>query len=79
MKIASTSAASAIFIFASVSAGEAVARETVTLHGPDVVAERHAEQRGKVALVDGVLCITNNIPTRGDKGWYIRKDVDCQE
>ncbi len=76
MKIALMSVASAIFIFGSCFAG--VAREVVTLHGDGVTAERQLEHRD-AALEPYVLCSIKYLQTRDDRGWYMRRSVDCEQ
>lgn len=78
MKMPFVAAASAIFIFGTGFAGEAMARENV--------GEPHATHHEAAVIVgvrvtrrDGVLCTTEYLPTRDDRGWYIRDSVDCEE
>ena len=78
MKTMLVSAASAIFMF-----GTAFAREAaVDTIGPSHVARITAEHR--IAQFNstgegGILCTTEYVPTRDDRGWYLRKAVDCEE
>ena len=78
MKTVLISAASATFMFGTAFALEA-AVDTI---GPSHVARITAEHR--IAQFNstgegGILCTTEYVPTRDDRGWYLRKAVDCEE
>jgi hypothetical protein len=79
MKRMLISAACAIFIFGTAFAREVTASPTFILHGTSVIAARRAAQLHSDPLRGGVQCAMEYIPTRDDKGWYVRKDVDCEE
>jgi hypothetical protein len=79
MKRILISAACAIFIFGTACAREATKSPTFILHGATIIpASRVAQLNGAVGE-GGVLCTVEHIPTRDDRGWYVRKSVDCEE
>jgi hypothetical protein len=79
MKRMLISAACVVFIFGTAFAREVTASPTFVLHGASVIAARRAAQLYSDPLRGGVQCTTEYIPTRDDEGWYVRKDVDCEE
>jgi hypothetical protein len=67
-----------ILMLGSASAREAVWSPIVPNHGANIAAERQVAQfasRGE----GGVPCTTEYILTRDTRGWYLRKEVDCDE
>lgn len=79
MKRMIMSAACAIFIFGTAFAREVTASPTFVLHGASAIAARRAAQLYGDAFRSGVQCTTEYIPTHDDRGWYVRKYVDCEE
>jgi hypothetical protein len=77
MKRMIISAACAIFIFGTACAREVTNSPTFILHGATIVSARRVAQLN--STIDGVRCTTEYIPTRDDRGWYLRKSVDCEE
>jgi hypothetical protein len=79
MKRALISVSCAIFISGTACAREIEQSPTFLLHGSSVIAAHRTAQLNSVTSVDGVLCMTEYIPTRDRSGWYVRKSVDCEE
>ena len=52
---------------------------TFTLHGSTIFAARHVAQSNSVVGATGELCTTEYISTRDDRGWYVRRSVDCED
>jgi hypothetical protein len=71
-------AASATFIFGTAFAREAVVGTIVPSHVARITAEHRVAQFNSTGE-GGILCTTEYVPTRDEKGWYVRKDVDCEE
>jgi hypothetical protein len=69
----------AIFIYGTAYAREVTLSPTFTLHGSTIIAARHVAQSNSVIGATGELCTTEYIPTRDDRGWYVRRSVDCEE
>jgi hypothetical protein len=64
--------------------GTACAREvtlspTFTPHGSTISAARHVAQSNSTVGATGELCTTEYISTRDDRGWYVRRSVDCED
>ena len=78
MKTMLISAASAIFMFGTAFAREAVVSPIVPSHGARIAAEHRVAQFNSTGE-GGIPCTTEYIPTRDDRGWYLRKAVDCAE
>ena len=79
MKRTLISAVCSIFISGTAYAREVEQSPTFLIHGSSVIAARRTAQLNGVTIVDGVLCMTEYIPTRDRRGWYVRKSVDCEE
>ena len=79
MKRTFISAACAIFISGTACAREVEQSPAFPLRGSGVIAAPRTAQLNSVTIVDGVLCMTEYIPTRDRRGWYVRKSVDCEE
>jgi hypothetical protein len=80
MKRTLIAAACAIFICGTACAREVTGGPTFILHGATAItARRVAQLNSTFSVVDGVFCVTEYIPTRDDRGWYVRKAVDCEE
>jgi hypothetical protein len=79
MKRLLTSTACAIFICGTACAREVTLSPTPTLHGSTIFATRHVAQSTSVVGATGELCTTEYISTRDDRGWYVRRSVDCED
>jgi hypothetical protein len=79
MKRMLISAACAIFIFGTACAREATKSPTFILHAATIASARRVAQLNIAVGEGGVLCTTEYIPTRDERGWYVRKYVDCEE
>ena len=79
MKRLLISTACAIFICGTTCVREVTLSPTFTLHGSTIIAARHVAQSNSVIGATGELCTTEYIPTRDDRGWYVRRSVDCEE
>ena len=79
MKRLLISAACAIFICGRACAREVTLSPTPTLHGSTISAARHVAQATSVVGATGELCTAEYISTRDDRGWYVRKSVDCED
>jgi hypothetical protein len=44
-----------------------------------IFAARHVAQSNSAVGATGELCTTEYIPTRDDRGWYVRRSVDCAD
>ena len=73
------SSATALFIFGTSFAHEAIESPTVPLPGANVVAEDRGTQFPSLAPEGTVPCTTIYTPTHDNMGWYIREAVDCEE
>jgi hypothetical protein len=71
-------AASATFMFGTAFAREVVVGTIVPSHVAKITAEHRVAQFNSIGE-GGILCTTEYVPTRDDKGWYLRKAVDCEE
>jgi hypothetical protein len=78
MKIVLISAASATFMFGTAFAREAVTSTIVLSDVAKITAEHRVAQFNSIGE-GGILCTTEKVPTRDDKGLYLRRDVDCEE
>ena len=68
------------FLFAErACAREVTLSPTFTLHGSTIVAARHVARSNSAVGATGELCTTEYIPTRADRGWYVRRSVDCAD
>ena len=79
MKRLLISTACAIFICETACAREVTLSPTPTLHGSTIFATRHVAQSTSVVGATGELCTAEYISTRDDRGWYVRKSVDCED
>jgi hypothetical protein len=78
MKKLLISTACAIFICGTACAREVTLSSAFTPHG-SATAERHVAQSNSAVGATGELCTTEYISTRDDRGWYVRKSVDCAD
>jgi hypothetical protein len=79
MKKLLISTACAIFISGTACAREVTMSSTFTPHGSTTAAARHVAQSNSAVGTTGELCTTEYISTRDDRGWYVRKSVDCAD
>ena len=79
MKTLLTTTACAIFICGTAYAREVILSPTPNLHVPSTSAARHVAQSNSAVGATGELCTTEYISTRDDRGWYVRKSVDCAD
>jgi hypothetical protein len=79
MKKLLISAACAIFICGAACAREITVSSTFTLHGSTIFVARHVAQSNSAVGATGELCTTEYISTRDDRGWYVRRSVDCED
>ena len=79
MKRLLISIACAMFICGTACAREVTLSQTPTFHGSTIFATRHVAQSTSVVGATGELCTTEYISTRDDRGWYVRKSVDCED
>ena len=79
MKRLLISTACTISICGTACAREVTLSPTPTLHGPTISAARHVAQSNSVVGATGELCTREYISTRDDRGWYVRKSVDCED
>jgi hypothetical protein len=79
MKTLLISTACAILICGTACAREVTLSPTFTSHGSTIFAARHVAQSTSVVGATGELCTTEYISTRDDRGWYVRKSVDCED
>jgi hypothetical protein len=78
MKKVLISTASAILMFGTAFAREVVVSPIAPSHRTTIAAEHRFAQFNSTGE-GGIPCTSENIPTRDDRGWYLRKDVDCEE
>jgi hypothetical protein len=79
MKKLLISTACAIFICGTACAREVTLSPTFTAHGSTISAARHVAQSNTADGATGEFCTVQYISTRDDRGWYVRKSVDCQD
>ena len=79
MKRLLISAACALFICGTACAHEVTMSPTFILHGSTILAARRVAQSNIAVGATGELCTTESIPTCDDKGWYVRRSVDCED
>ena len=79
MKRLLISTACAILICGTACAREVTLSLTFTPHGSTIFAARPVAQSTSVVGATGELCTTEYISTRDDRGWYVRKSVDCED
>ena len=73
------STACALFICGTACAREAALSPTFTPHESTILAARQVAQSNIAAGATSELCMTEDIPTRDDRGWYVRRSVDCED
>ena len=73
------STAYTIFICVTACAREVTLSLTPTLHGSTISAARHVAQSTSVVGATGEPCTAEYVSTRDDKGWYVRRSVDCED
>jgi hypothetical protein len=73
------STACAISICGTACAREVTLSPTPTLHGSTISAARHVAQSSSVVGATGEPCTAEYVSTRDDRGWYVRKSVDCED
>jgi hypothetical protein len=73
-----SAATSTILMLGSASAREAVVSPILSPHEASIAAERRVAQFASTGE-GGIPCTTEYILTRDDRGWYLRKEVDCEE
>jgi len=73
------STACAIFISGTACAREVTLSQTPTLHGSTISDARHVAQSTSVVGATGEPCTAAYISTRDDRGWYVRRSVDCAD
>jgi hypothetical protein len=78
MKTLLISAASTFLMLSSAFAREAAVSPILSPPGASTAAERRVAQI-KGAGEGGIPCMTYYILTRDGHGWYLRKEVDCEE
>ena len=79
MKTLLISTACAIFICGTACAREVTLSPTPTLHGSTISAARHVAQSNSAIGATGEPCTAEYISTRDDRGWYVRRSVDCED
>ena len=79
MKTLLTTTACAIFICGTARAREVTVSQTPTLHGSTISAASHIAQSNVAVGPTGELCTAEYVPTRDDRGWYVRRSVDCED
>ena len=72
-----SAATSTILMLGSAAAREAVVSPILSPHEASI-AERRVAQFASTGE-GGIPCTTEYILTRDDRGWYLRKEVDCEE
>jgi hypothetical protein len=70
--------ASTILTLGSAFAREAAVSPSVSPLAASIAAERRVAQF-KSTGEGGIPCTTQYILTRDERGWYLRKEVDCEE
>jgi hypothetical protein len=79
MKRLLISIACAISICGTACAREVTLSQTSTPHGSTILTARHVAQSNSTVGAIGEFCTTESIPTHDDRGWHVRKSVDCEE
>ena len=79
MKRLLISTACAIFICGTACAREVTLSPTFAPHRSTISAARRIAQSNSVVGATGELCTAEYIPTHDDRGWYVRKSVDCAD
>ena len=78
MKTMLIAAASAISMLGSALAREAAVSPILSPHEASVAAERRVAQFASTGE-GGIPCTTEYMLTHDGRGWYLRKEVDCEE
>jgi hypothetical protein len=78
MKTNISAAALTLLMLGSSDAREAVVSPILSPHEASIAAERRVAQFASTGE-GGIPCTTEYILTRDDRGWYLRKEVDCEE
>ena len=73
------STACAVFICGTGGAREVALSPTFTPHESTILAARQVAQSNSAVGATGELCTTEYISTRDDRGWYVRRSVDCED
>ena len=73
------STACAFFVCGTACAREVAMNPTFTPHGPTIFSARQITQSNSVVGATGELCTAEYIPTRDDRGQYVRMAVDCED
>lgn len=71
-------AASTSLMLGSASARQAVVSSLLSPPEASVAAERRVAQFASTGE-GGIPCTTEYILTHDERGWYLRKEVDCEE
>jgi len=79
MKKLLISTACSILICGMACAREVTLGSTFIAHDSATSAARHVAQSNSAVGATGELCTTEYISTRDDRGWYVRKSVDCAD
>jgi hypothetical protein len=79
MKKLLISTACTIFIFRTACAREVALSPTFTPHESTTFPARHVAQSTGAVGPTGELCTAEYISTRDDRGWYVRRSVDCED
>jgi hypothetical protein len=79
MKRLLISTACVSFICGTACAREVTLSPTFTPHESTISAARHVAQSNSPVGATGELCTTEYISTRDDRGWYVRRSVDCED
>jgi hypothetical protein len=78
MKRLLISTACVIFICGTACAREVTLSPPPTLHAT-ISTARHVAQSTSVVGATGEPCTAEYVSTRDDKGWYVRRSVDCED
>jgi hypothetical protein len=78
MKTIISAAALTLLMLGSAAAREIVVSPILSPHEASIAAERRVAQFASTGE-GGIPCTTEYILTRDDRGWYLRKEVDCEE
>ena len=79
MKTLLITTACTIFICGTACAREVTLSPTFSPHGSTISAARHVAQSNVAVGPTGELCAAEYVPTRDDRGWYVRRSVDCED
>lgn len=73
------STACALSICGTACAHEVPLSPTFTPHGSTIFSALQITQSNRVVGATGELCTAEYIPTRDDRGRYVRMAVDCED